>query len=507
MSGNLAITVARLVQQAMAEADAAMAAGRADIALAALRRARDLAPRNLQVLNRLGAGLLGLGRAREAVEVFDAALALAPDSPALLLNKGAALEGAGRLREAAATLERAVAAKPDHAKALARLAGLAVRRGDWTAARDFAGRALALSDLPAARLAWASADLADGNFQAALDGLQPLLSDASVEAVNRSLAHTLTGDALDGLDKPAEAFAAYGAARQILADRYAARFALPGAETARAQADRLTRYFAAAVPAVLPEGGAPEPLHVFLVGFPRSGTTLLEQVLAGHPDIETLEESDALFDVGEDLIANDAGLARLSALSGSELEPLRARYWQRAGARRDRRVFVDKMPLNLTLLPVAARLFPQARVIFALRDPRDVVLSAFRRRIAMSQSMYELTALARAAGYYDAVMRLADAYRHALGLPVLELRHEDLLADFAAQTRRICDFLGVPWNAGLRDFAGHAQRRDIKTPSGPQLARGLSDEGIGQWRRYRAQLEPVLPILRPWIERLGYADA
>ncbi len=492
-------------QQVLAEADAAMAAGRAGVALAALERARALAPDDLQVLNRLGACLTGLGRAREAVAVFDAALALAPDSAALLFNQGAALEEVGRLRDSAAMLERALAVKPAYAEALARLAGLAVRRGDWTAARDFARRTLALSNLPAARLALASADLAEGQFQAARDGLRPLLDAVTISPVNRSLAYTLTGDALDGLDTPSEAFAAYTTARHLLAERFAPRFAQPGVETARAQADRLARAFEKAAPAQPVEGRAETPLHVFLVGFPRSGTTLLEQVLAGHPDIETLEESDALFDVGRDFVANGAGLARLSALSAGETAQLRARYWQQTGARRDRRVFVDKMPLNLAFLPVAARLFPQAKVLLALRDPRDVVLSAFRRRIAMSQTMYELTTLARTAGYYDAVMRLAEIYRRTLGLPVLELRHEDLLADFAAQTRRICDFLGLPWTAGLEDFA--ARRRDIKTPSGPQLAHGLSAEGPGQWRRYQAQLESVIPVLRPWIDRLGYADA
>jgi hypothetical protein len=168
-------------------------------------------------------------------------------------------------------------------------------------------------------------------------------------------------------------------------------------------------------------------------------------------------------------------------------------------------VFVDKMPLYSVFLCLIAKLFPRAKILFAVRDPRDVVLSCFRRRFVMTQQMYELTALESAASYYDQVMRLRERYREVLGLTFCDVRHENMVGDFDRETRRICDFLGVEWNAGLREFARSVPARSVNTPSGPQLARGLFTQGVGHWRRYAPQLAPVLPQLAPWAERFGYA--
>jgi tetratricopeptide (TPR) repeat protein len=502
------------LQQALSDAGNALRKGNAQHALAILQKARTQAPRDLHVLNLLGTALAILGRHGEALAVFDAALALAPDKAALHLNRGHMLEEVGRLADADAALAEAIRLEPRNADALARLAGLSVRRGDYAAARDSAARALAVAPVPAASLALARADIEAGAFEAALAGVEPLLKNSHNTPVNRSIAWGLKGDALDALERPVEAFAAYAAAREILRVHFTPMFEAAGAETAAARARRLIAYFEGAAPqawrAAAPAPVPATPLHVFLVGFPRSGTTLLEQILASHPDVETLEETDCLPSVAEDFVGRPGGLDRLAALPPAALDEARAAYWKRAaelGATRRRRVFIDKLPLNTLHLCVVAKLFPQAKVLFALRDPRDVVLSCFRRRLAMTPHMFEFSTLERAASYYDLVMRLAAAYRAKLALPILESRHEALIGDFEGETRRLCEFLGLEWNADLRGFAGLARTRDIKTPSGPQILRGLSQGGAGQWRRYAAQLAPVLPKLSPWVRRFGYTDA
>jgi hypothetical protein len=326
--------------------------------------------------------------------------------------------------------------------------------------------------------------------------------------VNQSIAYGLLGDALDGLGNPAEAFAAYTAARQAL--RGPMEQMLRGAESAIARVRRLTAYFAAA-PAgpwrADPSAQGRVATHVFLVGFPRSGTTLLEQALASHPDIRTMEEVDCLGDaVGRFFYAED-GMAAFAALGEDELARYRDVYWQRvadAGIAADRPVFVDKMPLNSVHLGLIARLFPSARILFALRDPRDVVLSCFRRRLVMTAHMYELSTLDGAAAFYDAVMALAGLYRDKLGLAVLDTRHEDMIADFDSETRRVCDFLRLEWRETMRNFAADSKSRDVKTPSAQQVVRGLSQEGAGQWRRFAPQMAPVMPMLAPWVARYGY---
>jgi hypothetical protein len=155
-------------------------------------------------------------------------------------------------------------------------------------------------------------------------------------------------------------------------------------------------------------------------------------------------------------------------------------------------------------LPLVAKLFPNARVLFARRDPRDVVLSCFRRRFAMNPSMYQLLTLEGAAAFYDAVMALSELYRDVLPLPQHVVRYEDLVEDFEGTARAACDFIGLGWDPALLDFAAKARTRGISTPSAAQVTGGLNRKGQGVWQRYREQMALVLPLLQPWVERFGY---
>ena len=154
-----------------------------------------------------------------------------------------------------------------------------------------------------------------------------------------------------------------------------------------------------------------------------------------------------------------------------------------------------------------ARLFPRAKILLALRDPRDVVLSCFRRRFAMNAGMYEFTSLEGAAAYYGAVMRLMEIYREKLALDLIEARHERLVADFDGEVRRVCDFLGLEFRDEMRAFAARARSQNIDTPSGAQVARGLSPEGLDHWRCYAPQLQPVLAWLAPFVTQFGYPES
>jgi hypothetical protein len=153
-------------------------------------------------------------------------------------------------------------------------------------------------------------------------------------------------------------------------------------------------------------------------------------------------------------------------------------------------------------LPLIARLFPRAKILFACRDPRDIVLSCFRHRFRMSAPIYELLTLPGAARYYDAVMQLAVCLTGALSLDMCLVRHEDVVTEFAREMKRICAYLGLEWAPSMG--ALRTKNRPALTPSTAQLVRGLSTEGLGQWRRYAAELAPVQPLLEPWIKRFFY---
>ncbi|HEY6578031.1 MAG TPA: sulfotransferase, partial [Rhizomicrobium sp.] len=487
--------------------------GRVGAALADLEHAHALAPRDVPVLNALGLCLEKIGRTREAFDAFDAAAKHAPDLAAVHINRGRLAEALGQSDTARASYERAL--QLGH-NAHANLAALAARRADWPAARRHGERALAIDPgLTPAEHALASAETADGDYATAEGRLSRLLDNSSLGPQDRAQTLCLLGDALDGAGRTDAAFAAYQAGNSQLRQINAPRFANPAVENMRQYVERLSRYFEqfprerwadADADAAGNEDGPAN--HVFLLGFARSGTTLIEEALASSPDVVTTQEKDGLADSVSTLLANEAALDRLAALRGGGLVRYRRSYWRRLaefGIAPRGKCLVDKQPWNTIGLPLVAKLFPAAKIVFCLRDPRDVVLSCFRRRFLMNATNYQLLSLEDTARFYDSVMRLADIYRAKLPLDLCEARHEILIANFDEESRKICEFIGMPWLDRMRDFAERAPKRAIVTPSGGQIARGLNSEGVGYWRRYRTQIEPILPILQPWVERFGYA--
>jgi hypothetical protein len=205
-------------------------------------------------------------------------------------------------------------------------------------------------------------------------------------------------------------------------------------------------------------------------------------------------------------LAGESGLAGLAALSEAEVDPYRAAYWDKiadAGLDLTGGCFVDMDPFKSLRLPIIARLFPQARVVIMRRDPRDVVWSCFHTQFALTNAAMDFTSLEKTARHYDAVMRLIDRAVQRLPLQVFDLHYHRLVADFAGTTQALCDFCGLEWSPDLARFDRTAKMRGVSTASAGQVRKGLYD-GTRQWEPYRAYLEPVLPILQPWIDRLGY---
>jgi len=488
--------------------------GRFEDALALLKRASAAAPNDPKLLNSIGLCLKSLGQLEEARQAFDRALKLDPNMASARFNRGVLLEELKYSREARSDYERAAALNPNNVDAVAHIAWLDAQAGDAESARSHGERVLARAPSNViARMAMASADLQMGDLQAAAGRLSALNREPRLDPVDRPIVLGLTGDLHDAEGRAAEAFAAYQESNAAVKALYAPRFEPPGILRPLDHVRRLIAWFEQADPQpwrnapAAPRQGSNPKEHVFLVGFPRSGTTLLENVLAAHPDVITLEERNCLDSASATYLTSSEGLERLARIGTEEATRERETYWSKVrkfGVESEGRVFIDKMPLASVALPLIAKLFPDARILFARRDPRDVVLSCFRRRFGMNPSMYQLLTLEGAAAYYDAVMRLSELYRELLPLPQHLVRYESLVEDFEGTARLACDFLGLEWDQALFDFAANARSRGIATPSAAQVARGLNREGEGIWRRYRDQLAPVLPVLEPWVQRFGY---
>ena len=485
--------------------------GKFEESLALLERAIALAPQDVGVRNALSIVLQRLDRPAESLHHIDTLIKAHPDLSFAHANRGNALISLSALGKARESHLKALELDPNNLAAQVSLAAIATHRGDHEEARSWARSVLGkVPGFPDAVLSLAAAELAAGATDSAQLQITQVLTDPRAGKAEKARANGLLGDVLDAAGRYPEAFGAYSACNDILRTLHT-RLAAGGsiltyiesviAAMGRVEAARWRERSASASDASGASG------HVFLLGFPRSGTTLLEVALDGHPKIASLEEHELLKAGVLQYMREPVDLTRLVRAGEAELNDFRERYWREvreAGIDVTGKVFIDKHPLHTLKLPLIARLFPNAKILFAHRDPRDVVLSCFRRRFAMNPAMFQLLTLSGAAAFYDATLRLAEQARPMLGLEWRITRYEALVDDMEKELRGICEYLGLEWEANLVDFAARAQARERATPSTAQLVRGLDKSGVGHWRHYETELAPVLPVLAPWVQKLGY---
>ena len=250
---------------------------------------------------------------------------------------------------------------------------------------------------------------------------------------------------------------------------------------------------------------------VFVVGFPRSGTTLLEQMLDAHPDFRSMDERAFIYELMKRMqLAGQTYPADLATLTQPQVNQLRDIYddmVRRVVPDLSHHRLVDKNPLNMLCLPMIARLYPEARIILCLRHPCDVLLSCFMQPFRSPAFMVLCSSLKRLAEGY--VQSFEQWYRHVevFAPRVLEWRYESVVSRFDDHVARLGQFLDVDDASPMARFAEHARAKGyISTPSYTQVTEGIHAKAVNRWHAYREHFEPVLPILRPMMERLGYHE-
>lgn len=327
------------------------------------------------------------------------------------------------------------------------------------------------------------------------------LADATPATVNPRRRAQLQAEIRDRLGDTEGAFKAYAEMNRAAA----ATPPPPGPsyrESVVAEARLLTPEWVASWEPAPVDRSRPAP--IFIIGFPRSGTTLLDTLLMNLPRLHVLEEMPVLravwAEVGE--------MERLAALDGAEASRLRARYFEvleEMAPAQPGQIVVDKFPLSMARAPLIHRIFPDAKLVLCERHPCDVVLSCFMANFDLNYAMRSFVDLEETARTYDAVFDHWSRARTLLPLDVHEVRYERLVEDAEAELRPLLDYLGLPWDAGVLDNEGAAARRDhIRTASYAQVTEPIYRRSVGRWQSYRRQMAPVLPLLAPWAERMGY---
>ncbi len=245
------------------------------------------------------------------------------------------------------------------------------------------------------------------------------------------------------------------------------------------------------------------PPLAFLGGHPRSGTTLLEQILDAHPGVAALDEPAAFLEVLQPEFhkSNQLSSPRVNALRRLYIQALQ----QELGAAGAGKMLVDKNPSPTTRLPLWLRVFPELKVLIALRDPRDVVLSCYFQNIALNSANVNFLDFDRLAKHYADMMDIWLMVREWDGFAWLQTRYEDTVADVAKEGRRVMEFLGLAWHEDQERFYEKSGKKQLFSPTYQDVTRPVYTRSVARWRAYEKYLAPILPALEPYCRAFGYA--
>jgi tetratricopeptide (TPR) repeat protein len=432
--------------------------GRPDRAAPRLRRVVRLKPDLFEAWHNLAAACQALELWDEAASAYARALALRPAAIETRRNLAAALAVLGRADEAA-----------EHYRALAQVPPLRL----WALSRLAYFRPAAIDD-------------------DALADMRRAADDAATDVDIRIGLEFGLGEVLEQRGRDAEAFAAFAAGNRLKRAQLVAAGGPGGGPEAilrahQRAAARVVETFTPALIAAHAGQGHPSAAPIFIVGMPRSGSTLLDQILGRHPDVAALGETAVLPPLLErDIFADPARPPDLGGLARQYLKAIRARGWSGAGR------FVDKTLENFLHVGAIALMFPNATILHAVRDPVDTCLSCYRQLFATgAETLYDLTEIG---AEYALYRRLMDHWRLVLPGRVIDVDHEALVADPERQIRwLVTEACGLAWNDACLTF--HQAAGPVRTASAAQVRQPIFTTSLGRWRRYEAQLGPLLAAL------------
>jgi tetratricopeptide (TPR) repeat protein len=471
--------------------------GNIDAAIEAFERAITLSPAHLSIYHNLSEALAAGDRNEARARVLRDALKFAPDDYQTLLQLAMTEARLDQIDAAVDTFRAAIAAAPGFGDAHIELGMLfeSLNRVDELA--ELANSVDLANSPPEAAFLHAWRARRAGRFEEAAE-----LARTIPPTVHPMRLHHLIGGIADRLGDAATAFDAFS--RMNAATLTTSP--VPEGPTFREDVENHLRQWtdewAVDWPAFTPADGERDP--IFLVGFPRSGTTLLDTMLMGQPALSVVEEGPMMAQTIRTLTDDE----NLSDLTPDRIGELRGNYFRfaREAGWDDSRWLVDKHPLSMARIPTIHRLFPGARVILAERHPYDVVLSCFMANFTLNQAMRSFTSLDEAARTYDAVFT---AWERGISLFPVEwrpVRYERLVANAEAELRPVIKWLGLEWTDRIVQHTETAKTRErVRTASYSQIGEQVYTRSRDRWRGYAEQLAPVLPILRPWAEKMGYA--
>jgi Flp pilus assembly protein TadD len=451
-----------------------------------------------------------------AAQAFDRAAELASKDASTLVLLGQQYHRLRRLDRARACFEQAVAADPSSVHAKLSLAVWYERERKLDAAWECVETCLAQHPRDAQVLCVRALLLhRKGQSTEAETLLRDLIKSGSPDPNVKYSSRQLLGVVLDELGQYAEAMRWLAEAKTLLRQT---------ADTARMEQDydradrRRRELLASLTPGTIRrwhEEPAVEPCRplALLGGHPRSGTTLLEQILGAHPDLAAFDESEAFVqEIWDQLAPMNAAQALtlngLNALAPARRADLKRRYFKsllrEVEGEPRARVLLDKNPSPTAALHLWLRVFPESKVIIALRDPRDVVISCFFQNLMLTPTNANFLSLERAAKHYGDLMDVWLRLRDLGGFDWIETRYEDVVGNVEAEGQRVTQFLGLAWHPNQANHREAGRRKFLFAPTYNDVAKPVHKRAVGRWQHYAQELAPIQERLAPYCRTFSY---
>ncbi len=500
------------------------------------REALTLNPNYFEAMNNLGAVLISLHKVSEAIEVLTKAYELNPNSIQVLCNLGELYLLENNLTSAKEFAKKSLRIKPDFLDAHRLLGSIYTKTGEYTLAINHFQSALKTNpdDI---NLIGSIASLLEkrGEFDEALKMIQPHLNNETTDSailltysaisrtnntqkeaidliekalltdkindISKIILHSDLGKQYDAMKEFSNAFNHYKAANNIerkLNTEYLEK--ISSTTTTQAIIDKWKTSFNKSFWSELDGSGVDSEQPIFIVGLPRSGTTLVEQILASHPDVYGAGELPDISEIANSLKFNSymsASPELLKKISRNDLARSASKYLQHISSLSDNaRKVVNKMPTDFWHLGLISQLFPKAHIIHMIRDPRDICLSIYFQRFGSHMTF--TTDLKELGEYYLSYKAIMSYWHSALTTKILDVRYEDLVDDQEAITRKILDYCNLEWNEDCLNF--HQTKRDVNTPSYDQVRKPIYKRSVARWKNYESQIQPLLEVLEAHIE-------
>lgn len=495
-----------------------------------LRVAAQSYPRNAEVHFQHGFVLGQLGREAEGLAALKKAAAIEPQRANVWHEMGVLHQNAGEPAKSVECFERAMFLNPKRVETYCAASVMLERDRKPEKARAVLEKGLLKNPGdPQVRMLLAQMDSRSGKAAEAEAVLRDVITHAPSDEVRCRAFHALSV-ALEEQKRHEGAWAAASEFNRLYRTMPAAVSALTGSDNVvfntAASYGAITREQFMKWKTPLADDGLPEP--AFLVGFPRSGTTMTENALGAHPKVIALDEPPTVNDLEHEARrvldpthrpsvphAAERWAELLDAMTPEQWKRLRAYYWKRvrevegphadaAALKASGTLLLDKNPFTIYRVALLNRLFPAGKVVCVIRDPRDCCISCFMQFFRANPAMVLFSEINDTARTYGAVMGQWLAVRPRLSMAVLQVRYEDTVGDFDTYARRLVGFMGLEWDDAVLSFQTKAADKFVSTPSFRAVTEKVNTKAVARWKRYGTALDGVMPTLAPYIREFGY---